>query len=282
MNQSTCIKCKRFISRTRPCAFCGADNSLIARIDSGLGLLDRLELFLETLNVRMMEFDGVLQRLGGVEGAANRLTVVTDGLSADLVAVGARQVTLEERIARLEGEVRADPATSVGGFHALPDGLSASFDRIINEQRNHELIVFGLPKVPSENCIETITRVSSSLGVLVSSSEIARAFRIPGRGLSSSPLIVKFTTIARRNELIVGACRRGGLSFSVVSGSSPTGRISICERATAVERRIFAEASRLAVSHGDGRVWMRRGITYFRIRDGAPSHSYNTPDSIHL
>jgi len=61
-------------------------------------------------------------------------------LFADL---DAKQV-LKERFAKLEEEVRA---ISTGGSHALPDGLSDSFDknyRIINEQKNHELIIFNL------------------------------------------------------------------------------------------------------------------------------------------
>ncbi|KYM85638.1 hypothetical protein ALC53_04419 [Atta colombica] len=93
----------------------------------------------------MREIDEILQRLGDVEGASNRLMAATDGLSADLV----RCVLVL----------------------SLLDGLSASFERIINEQRNHEFIIFGLSKVPSENCTETITRVSSFLDVSVSSIE---------------------------------------------------------------------------------------------------------------
>jgi len=81
--------------------------------------------------------------------------------------MSARQVILEERFARLEEEVRVGPATSAGSFHALLDELSASFERIINEQTNHELIVFGLPKVSSENCPETITKISSSFNISV-------------------------------------------------------------------------------------------------------------------
>ena len=38
------------------------------------------------------------------------------------------QGNFEERLVRLEGEVRADPATSADGSHALPNGLSASFE----------------------------------------------------------------------------------------------------------------------------------------------------------
>ena len=66
---------------------------------------------------------------------------MTDGLFADLVAMGARQV-LEECFTRLEGEMRADLAISAGGSHAVPDGLSASFERIINEQRDHSYSVY--------------------------------------------------------------------------------------------------------------------------------------------
>ena len=90
--------------------------------------------------------------------------------------MGTRQVILEKHFARLKGKVRAGLATSVGGSHVLSDGLSVSFERIINE-----LIVFGLLRVPSENYTETIIKISSSLDVSMSLSEIARTFEIPGR-----------------------------------------------------------------------------------------------------
>jgi len=72
-----------------------------------------------------------------------------------LVAMDTRQVIPEERFARLEVEMRADSVTSTDGSHTLPDGLSASFERIINEQRDHELFVFG-SKIPSENCTKIL------------------------------------------------------------------------------------------------------------------------------
>ena len=90
---------------------------------------------------------------------------------------------------------------------------------------------------------------------------------IPGGNSSLSSLIVKFTTIARCNELIARACRRGGLNAFDVCSSWPVGRISICERAITSERRTFTKACRLATVHGVRRVWIRRGITYFRIKN---------------
>jgi len=123
----------------------------------------------------MVEFDGVLQRLGDVEDAS-----ICSGDRWSIrrliwINMGTRQVILEKHFARLKGKVRAGLATSVGGSHVLSDGLSVSFERIINE-----LIVFGL-RVPSENYTETITKISSSLDVSMSLSEIAWTFEIPDR-----------------------------------------------------------------------------------------------------
>ena len=78
------------------------------------------------------------------------MAAATDGVSG---YNGYKACILEEHFARLE--VRASSATSTDGSHTLPDGLSANFERIINEQRDHELFVFR-PKVPSENCTEIL------------------------------------------------------------------------------------------------------------------------------
>lgn len=118
----------------------------------------------------------MLQRLGDVVGAS---TGSGDGWPIRRliwINMGTRQVILEKHFARLKGKVRAGLVTSAGGSHVLSDGLSVSFEHIINE-----LIVFGLLRVPSENYTETITKISSSLDVSMSLWEIARAFGIPGR-----------------------------------------------------------------------------------------------------
>lgn len=49
----------------------------------------------------MIEFDGILQYLGDIEGATNRLAAAT---IADLIAMAGSQVIVEEHCARLEEE----------------------------------------------------------------------------------------------------------------------------------------------------------------------------------
>ncbi|KYN35795.1 hypothetical protein ALC56_09867 [Trachymyrmex septentrionalis] len=82
---------KSFNNAFKCCSYiCKISNSSsynkIARIESELSFLDRFEPILETFNARIVEFNVVLQCLGDVEDA-NRLT---DGLSADLVAMAPR------------------------------------------------------------------------------------------------------------------------------------------------------------------------------------------------
>jgi len=67
----------------------------------------------------------------------------------------------------------------------------------------------------------------------------------------------------------------GGLNASDISWS--TGRISIYERAIAFKRRTFTEARRLVATHNVRRVWIRRGIIYFRVKNNT-SFRYTTPD----
>ena len=62
----------------------------------------------------------------------------------------------------------------------------------------------------------------------------------------------------------------------LISVAPSIGRISICERITASERRTFAEAYRLTAACDIGRVWIHRGITYFRVKENTPSYRYTS------
>jgi len=100
-------------------------------------------------------------------------------------------------------------------------------------------------------------------------SEIVHAFRIPRRN-SSSPLI-KFTTTARRNELIARARRRGQLNASNVASSW---MISIYERP---ERCTFIKARWLAAMHDGAYLG---GLHIFASRIIRPCTVTRFPDSL--
>ncbi|TGZ50368.1 Uncharacterized protein DBV15_12587 [Temnothorax longispinosus] len=312
MSQPTCIKCKRFLSRTLICTFCGLDNGRpyaglhagdavagdipsslstdfapstdvnpapavptasvmtngrhttardasdivaslsdvrhalssisasmttldgrIASLESGLSLVDRIDHKLDSLDREVNGFETALRRLGDVERAVERLVAVTNSLSADIGSLSTRHVALEERLARLE-TVSTSTSTSAGPSSApsaASDGLTVRFERMINEHRDHELIIFGIPIFKPEDPVSTVLRAAASLDVPLTSSEVVSAFRIGGRVPSSGPIVVKLITIARRNELLAKFRRRVGSGFAAsnVDCSWPSTRVYLYE-----------------------------------------------------
>ncbi|KYN09759.1 hypothetical protein ALC57_18125 [Trachymyrmex cornetzi] len=149
MSQPTCCWCKRFIPRSRRCTFCGIDNGLppdgsgrprslllkssltalnnkFASFESGLGFVDRLELKLDALSAKM----------------------------AGLASLSGRQAALEQCYIRLEKAVSTGRVAAAGA--APPDVLTARFEHLMTKQRDHELIIFGLPKMTSGERMEAV------------------------------------------------------------------------------------------------------------------------------
>ncbi|KYQ53815.1 hypothetical protein ALC60_07298 [Trachymyrmex zeteki] len=63
------------------------------------------------------------------------------------------QDILEERCARLEGEACSDLMNSTNGSRILANGLAASFEHMVNEQRDHELIDCNIYSTHNNNNI---------------------------------------------------------------------------------------------------------------------------------
>lgn len=119
---------------------------------------------------------------------------MTDDLSVRLGSLAGEHAALEDRLS-LERPLASSPPGLTGAPVAATSDFDAHFERMVSDHRNFELIIFGISKMQPENCADTLSRVTASLGVAMSSSEVARAFRIKGRDWSSSPLMAKLTTI---------------------------------------------------------------------------------------
>ncbi|KYN22046.1 hypothetical protein ALC57_05562 [Trachymyrmex cornetzi] len=147
-----------------------------------------------------------------------------------MCALAAGHTTLDERLRHLETSVSVLASSISGPKIASIGEFSARFERLENEKRDYELIIFGLLSTSSENCINTLSLVAASLGVSLVNTEVVCAFRISARASSSRSLIAKLTIIARRNELLACARRhRGVLAFDTLT-SWPSSRISLLER----------------------------------------------------
>jgi len=129
---------------------------------------------------------------------------------------------------------------SLGPVSAAVDKFSARFERLKNERRDHELIIFNLPIISSEVLILFLL-------LPLHWAYLSTLLRLYAHSGSSSlfiglhPLLLD-SIIAKRNELIVYVRRRRGLLPSDILSTWSFFRISLLERAIGPERRIFNEA----------------------------------------
>lgn len=97
--------------------------------------------------------------------------------------------------------------------HTGPDStLSGVRDRLESferDRRDIEPIIFGLPNMQGEVMLDTISIIVAHLSTSVSPSDVVNVFRIHSRVPSSHPLIIRFTAVTRRNQLLTLARRRG-------------------------------------------------------------------------
>ncbi|KYN29344.1 hypothetical protein ALC57_01213 [Trachymyrmex cornetzi] len=251
----------------------------IARLESRLGAGDRIERGLDALDGRLAALDSSIQRLVCVERKVDGLSSALDVLSSDASALRDGQQLLDDRLSRLERDLSPRAVVPSCVILAGSDDLVRPVERMEGERRDHEIIVFGLPESVSEDAAALMTVLASFLGLTLTPGEIVTSFRIPVRGASRGRPLVRLNTVARRNELLERARRqRARLVASLICPSWPGDSVSLRERATAAERRVFGEVSRLARLHGIGYVWMRRGVTYFRVSEGSRAFCYVSPE----
>jgi len=138
---------------------------------------------------------------------------------------------------------------------APSDKLSTRFEHLINKQCHHELIVFDLPKISSEERMKTVLRIAHSLSASLS---LSKMIKISGRTSSSDSFITKFTTISKKNELIARARRRLGFIASDIRDAWHTYRkSSLFERSTKAEQH--AKTRQMVRDCNIRHIWMQRG-----------------------
>jgi len=244
----------------------------IAGLESKVCALDQVNDKFDYLESKIRCLEGELSRLGCTSGSTDHATLSN--------ALDGRLADIESRCTALEGA--AAPGNTGMRLQSVEylDSVAGRLERFERSQRDLELIIFGVPNVVDEKLLDTITIVAAGLDTTISSAEIVDSFRIRGKDPLFPPIVVRLPTMAKRNQWIALARRRRNLTASSLRNSWPPSRVLLCERSTASERKTYNEARSLARLHGIKYVWMRRGITYFRPRDGAESQRYLSPESI--
>lgn len=121
--------------------------------------------------------------------------------------------------------------------------------------------------------IGLLSSLASNLDLSILPNDVANVVRL-GRSSVSRPLIVKFMSIIKRNEWLAAARRKCGIIVRDIEESWPSDKISVYERSTASKRLALKKA--FAQSYNVTRVWMRRGVIYFRESDDSQIRRFSS------
>jgi len=135
----------------------------LVSLDVAVGSFEALSVRLDALFAEMGGFEKSLSSIDSLTHTTNRLSAMVEGVSAGHASLADRIAGLEGRCLALEGS--AVRAPSVSPSPSVVDDLSSRLSGFERSQRDHELIVFGLPDVDGDSPAD-VSRCCPWSGVL--------------------------------------------------------------------------------------------------------------------
>lgn len=236
---------------------------------------------IRTLDHILREFQNMIVYKSNVQSWMDRMSSAVNTLKEQYHSLTVKSsVPSDGPRSTLEAAIHSErgsraPAASALGFEEMEMRLK----KLELDQRERELIVYGLPNIESEIRSNTLSLLASVLKVPAFSPEdIDSSARINGNNPYSRPLIVRFTTAAKRNEWLARARDRRDLATIDVLPFWPLNNIDICEDSAASETGANDAARRLAKDLGIERFLTHRGTVFFKRTEWIAIYRYFMPE----
>ena len=192
--------------------------------------------------------------------AVANITGHVDTLHANQQSLSTRCDRQEQRLTTIERLLSAqDPSPNLNRGRTNPDIMNRDF----------ELIITGIPNIPNENLLQTISSVANAINVTHSNTDVASAIRIRSTMDGFKPIILRFTSVFKRDSWLTQKRLKRELVASDIMTSWPSNHVYINERSTKEERRLLKEAKDLSKQYGFRFVWMKRGNIFIKQDENA-------------
>lgn len=144
--------------------------------------------------------------------------------------------------------------------------------------RSSSIEIKNIPKKQGESKLDLpkLTQcIGKALNLDIPASEIQDAYRVNLKSNDNPPIVVKFTTVFRKEEFMRKAKREikanpARLSAQIRAVGYPAGQIFVAEHLTAKTRRLFMLARDYAKSNEFQFCWCSFGRIFLRKKEGAP------------
>lgn len=158
--------------------------------------------------------------------------------------------------------------------HELEDRIEI-FEK---NSRSSSIEIKNIPKKQGESKLDLpkLTQcIGKALDLDIETSEIQDAYRVNVKSNGNPPIVVKFTTVFRKEDFIRKAKRQikdnpARLSAQIRALGYPAAQIFVAEHLTAKTRRLFLLARDFAKSNEFQFCWCSYGRIFLRKKEGAP------------
>ena len=153
-------------------------------------------------------------------------------------------------------------------------GMSQSSNVSPRPNWDKELAVTGLSNEIMGNPMDFLRKLAGVLGVDFREHLIDYLVLLPVVKDKARVLIIKFVTKWYRDKWLVAKKAKRNIVFSDIAPSAGDSRIFLNERSTAIERKCFSEAKKLALKDGFKYCQMRTGQVYLKKDDDSKTCKY--------
>lgn len=158
------------------------------------------------------------------------------------------------------------------------EGLNQKLNNVEQYQKRQDVIVSGIPPLPSENPIETTMTLCTHMEIQLEKWELLNAHRLHKRASGDIPLIIRFNSPKVRDKMLAKA-KEINLSAHIFGGNQNT-KLYINEHLTVANQKLLKTAKTLHKGAGYRFVWSKNGKIYARETENSKVLLINTEQDI--
>lgn len=272
-----CTNCRKQLLgipvRSRSCSPLSSSSSvsptcsLVANTDIAMASQTDLQAIMARINEIAVSVS-TLPVIQGDIAELKELKGTVDDMSRKMGDVIAAVEANRARVDKVEETVKEMKAKVDMGHEKLNLRISRQF-------WDQEVAVGGLDDKLLQNPLETVARMSTSLGITAfDKRDIAKlVVTRPGQNRKKT-LIVRFISPITRDEWITAKRKKRDLTLNDIVPQSGNGKVYINERSSQTERLLLSQGKIFARDNGYKYCWMRRGRVFIKKQDGDASIPY--------
>ena len=240
---------------------------------------------LQEIKAKLNTLDDLVARVNVCTNSVNTLRSSVSDIAARVDNLSSDQHLLDRRLTIIEQSIATTPGAAASASVSPPApfvDVTRRVARIERSNRDHELVISGVPSNANDGPVHVIKKIAEAIKVPFTPSDVSSTMWLKSSNAAFKTLIIRFTSTLIRDDWISKKRIKKDLRAVEVISTWPNTLMYINERSTASERNTLKEAKKLAKEHNFKYVWMRRGITYIKKDDTSKTTRFSSPADLNL